>query len=224
MNDFRLKLRIKAASLATFAASMKDEGGNIFSVFDEILDRKDKEAFLKQHSKVIWLTGLSGSGKTTIAKILERELHSRGYLTQLLDGDNIRSGINKNLGFSEEERIENIRRIAEISKLFLNCGIITINCFVSPTRSIRKMAEDIVGTDDFIEVFVDTPIEICEERDPKGLYKKARAGKISDFTGISAPFEAPEKAYILKTENKKAEESARELMDHILPLIVKEES
>src|SRR5690554_4394684 len=115
---------------------MKDEGNNIFSVFDEILPREEKEKLLNQNAKVIWMTGLSGSGKTTIAKYLERYLHKRGYLTQLLDGDNIRSGINNNLGFSNEDRIENIRRIAEISKLFLNCGIITINCFVSPTKVI----------------------------------------------------------------------------------------
>lgn len=210
--------------MGTFAAAMKDEGGNIFSVFDEILSRKDKEDFLNQNSKVIWLTGLSGSGKTTIAKILERELHSRGYFTQLLDGDNIRSGINKNLGFSEEDRVENIRRIAEISKLFLNCGVITINCFVSPTKAIRKMAKEIIGENDFLEVFVDTPLEICEQRDPKGLYQKARAGKIADFTGITSPFEAPDDAYILNTEHQTAIEAARELMDHILPKIVKTES
>lgn len=200
---------------------MKNEGSNIFSVFDEILNRTDKEAFLQQRSKVVWMTGLSGSGKTTIAKILERELLSQGYFNQLLDGDNIRSGINKNLGFSEEDRIENIRRIAEISKLFLHCGVITINCFVSPTVAIRKMAEDIIGKEDFVEVFIDTPIEVCEQRDPKGLYKKARAGEIKDFTGISAPFEPPKEAIVIKTENKKAEECAKELLDQLIPLIAK---
>ena len=136
---------------------MKDEGNNIFSVFDELLQRSNKEKALNQFSKVIWLTGLSGSGKTSIALGLERKLHTNGYLTQILDGDNIRTGINKNLGFSDEDRTENIRRIAEVSKLFLNCGVITINCFVSPTIEIRKQAQQIIGGNDFIEVFIKPP-------------------------------------------------------------------
>jgi adenylylsulfate kinase len=200
---------------------MKDEGGNIYSVFDEILSRSEKEALLKQRSVVIWMTGLSGSGKTTIAKALERMLHDAGYLTELLDGDNIRSGINKNLGFSDEDRTENIRRIAEISKLFLNCGIITINCFVSPTKAIRQQAKDIIGAEDFMEVFIDTPLEICEQRDPKGLYKKARKGEVKDFTGISAPFEAPEKAVVIKTEGKTVADSAKELYEQLVSKISK---
>ena len=167
---------------------MKDEGNNIFSVFDELLQRSNKEKALNQFSKVIWMTGLSGSGKTSIALGLERKLHTNGYLTQILDGDNIRTGINKNLGFSDEDRTENIRRIAEVSKLFLNCGVITINCFVSPTIEIRKQAQQIIGENDFIEVFINAPLEVCEQRDPKGLYKKARNGEIKDFTGVSAPF------------------------------------
>lgn len=198
---------------------MKDEGNNIFSVFDEIIPREEKESVLNQRSKVIWMTGLSGSGKTTIAKYLERELHQLGYLTQLLDGDNIRTGINNNLGFSEEDRTENIRRIAEVSKLFMNCGIITINCFVSPTNAIRNQAKSIIGEEDFVEVFIDTPIEVCESRDVKGLYKKARNGEIKDFTGISAPFEAPVDAIVVKTENQTVAESANELKSKILPLI-----
>lgn len=200
---------------------MKDEGGNIYSVFDEILSRKEKEDLLKQRAVVIWMTGLSGSGKTTIAKALERMLHDAGYLTELLDGDNIRSGINKNLGFSDEDRRENIRRIAEISKLFLNCGIITINCFVSPTKAIRQQAKAIIGVKDFIEVFIDTPLEICEQRDPKGLYQKARKGEIKDFTGISAPFEAAEDAIVIKTEGKEVAECAKELYQQILSKIIK---
>ena len=201
---------------------MKDEGNNIFSVFDDILHRKDKEAQLKQVAKVIWMTGLSGSGKTTIAIGLERKLHANGVLTQILDGDNIRTGINKNLGFSIEDRTENIRRIAEVSKLFLNCGIVTINCFVSPTIAIRNQAKEIIGENDFIEVFINTPLEICEQRDPKGLYKKARAGEIKDFTGISAPFEAPSSPKIeLKTEGKSIEECVNELYSHIILLVKK---
>lgn len=200
---------------------MKDEGRNIFSTFDEILPREEKETLLNQKAKVIWMTGLSGSGKTTIAKYLERYLHDKGYLTQLLDGDNIRSGINNNLGFSDEDRNENIRRIAEVSKLFLNCGIITINCFVSPTKAIRKMAESIIGAEDFIEVFIDTPLEVCEARDVKGLYKKARAGEIKDFTGISAPFEAPEDALCIKTVDRSVEETANEILEYLIPIIEK---
>jgi adenylylsulfate kinase len=199
---------------------MKDEGNNIFSVFDEILTKKDKELKLNQKAKVLWLTGLSGSGKTTIAKVVEKVLHEKGFLTQLLDGDNIRAGINNNLGFSDADRKENIRRIAEVSKLFLNCGVITINCFVSPTKEIREQARKIIGEGNFVEIFVDTPLSICESRDTKGLYAKARKGEIKDFTGISAPFEVPESAAIkIKTENKKIEESANELVDYILPLI-----
>jgi len=201
---------------------MKDEGRNIFSVFDEIIPRSEKEGLLNQNAKVLWLTGLSGSGKTTIAKVVEKHLHELGYITQLLDGDNIRAGINNNLGFSEGDRKENIRRIAEVSKLFLNCGIIAINCFVSPTNAIRKMAKDIIGENDFIEIFIDTPLEVCEERDTKGLYAKARAGEISDFTGISSPFEAPKDMELLvKTKDQSIENSAQVVLDYILPIIEK---
>lgn len=199
---------------------MKEEEGNIFSVFDELLQRSDKEALLKQQAKVIWMTGLSGSGKTTIAKGLEKTLHAKGHLTQILDGDNVRTGINNNLGFSEEERTENIRRIAEVSKLFLNCGTVVICCFVSPTIAIRQMAANIIGKDDFIEVFVDTPLEICEERDTKGLYKKARAGEIKDFTGIDAPFEEPANAHFtIETGNQTVEESVQSVLNFVLPKI-----
>ena len=153
---------------------MSTKESTIFPVFEKILQRSDKERILKQRAKVIWLTGLSGSGKTTIAIGLEKELNKKGYLTQILDGDNIREGINSNLGFSEEDRVENIRRIAEISKLFINCGIITINCFISPTEEMRDMAKKIIGGDDFIEVFVNASLETCDKRDVKGLYKKAK--------------------------------------------------
>ena len=164
---------------------------NIYPVFDRIYDRKVKEEILRQSAKVIWFTGLSGSGKTTLASNLEKELFFRRYFCQVLDGDNIRSGINNNLGFSKEDRLENIRRIAEVSKLMINTGIITICSFISPTNEIRQMARNIIGENDFIEVFLNPPMEVCEQRDTKGLYKKARAGEIKDFTGISAPFEAP---------------------------------
>ena len=199
---------------------MKNEGRNIYSTFDEILPRSEKEKSLNQKAKVLWMTGLSGSGKTTIAKALEKELHAKGFLTQLLDGDNIRTGINNNLGFSDSDRTENIRRIAEVSKLFLNCGVITINCFVSPTEEIRQLAKKIIGAENFIEVFINTPIEVCEARDVKGLYQKARAGEIKDFTGISAPFEDPKEAQIVvKTANKTVEDSAEEIINYLIPLI-----
>jgi adenylylsulfate kinase len=164
---------------------------NIYPVFDRIYDRKVKEEILRQSAKVIWFTGLSGSGKTTLASNLEKELFFRRYFCQVLDGDNIRSGINNNLGFSKEDRLENIRRIAEVSKLMINTGIITICSFISPTDEIRDMARNIIGENDFIEIFLNPPLEVCEQRDTKGLYRKARAGEIKDFTGISAPFEAP---------------------------------
>lgn len=164
----------------------------IYPVFDRIYDRKVKEEILRQSARVIWFTGLSGSGKTTLAANLEKELFFRRYFCQVLDGDNIRTGINNNLGFSGEDRIENIRRIAEVSKLMINAGLITICSFISPTKEIRSMARSIIGENDFIEIFLNPPLEVCEQRDTKGLYKKARAGIIKDFTGISAPFEAPE--------------------------------
>jgi adenylylsulfate kinase len=193
---------------------------NIHPVFDKILNRPDKEKLLKQHSRVIWLTGLSGSGKTTIGREVEMELNKRGYLTQVLDGDNIRTGINNNLGFSETDRFENIRRIAEVSKLFLNCGIICINSFISPTRNIRHMAIDIIGKENFIEVYINAPVEVCEQRDVKGLYKKARRGEIKNFTGIDAPFEVPENPDIeLKTDQLTVEESAKKALEFILPII-----
>lgn len=195
---------------------------NIFPIFEQIVGRKEKEQLLNQTAKVVWMTGLSGSGKSTIAIALEKELVQKGFLTQVLDGDNIRTGINNNLGFSDADRTENIRRIAEVSKLFVNCGVITINCFVSPTNAIRNAAKEIIGKEDFVEVFIDTPIEICEQRDVKGLYKKARAGEIKDFTGINAPFEVPENAAIVvKTANKTVEESVNTILEQILPLITK---
>ena len=195
---------------------------NIYPIFDRMLSRKDKEELLKQHSVMIWFTGLSGSGKSTIAIALERELHKRGLLCRILDGDNIRSGINNNLGFTEADRIENIRRIAEVSKLFVDTGIITIAAFISPSNDIREMAANIIGKDDFLEVYVSTPIEECERRDVKGLYAKARRGEIKNFTGISAPFEAPaHPALTLDTSALSLEESVNKLLELILPRIQK---
>ena len=170
---------------------MNSEQNTIYPIFDQMMSRQDKETLLGQHGIMIWMTGLSGSGKSTIAMGVERELHKRGILCRILDGDNIRVGINSNLGFSEEDRRENIRRIAEIGKLFVDTGIVTIACFVSPTNELRQMARDIIGKEDFREVYVATPLDECERRDVKGLYARARRGEVKDFTGISAPFEAP---------------------------------
>src|SRR6187399_342383 len=164
---------------------------NIHPITDSIITRDERETRLGQHAKVLWFTGLSGSGKSTLAIGLERQLFDKGYNIVVLDGDNIRTGINSNLSFSPDDRVENIRRIAEVAKLFLSNGIICIVSFISPTRDMRSMAKDIIGPEDFVEVFIDTPIEICEARDVKGLYKKARAGEIQDFTGIHAPYEPP---------------------------------
>ena len=193
---------------------------NIYPIFDKMLTRADKEELIHQHSVMIWFTGLSGSGKSTIAIALERELQKRGLLCRILDGDNIRSGINNNLGFSEEDRVENIRRIAEIGKLFVDTGIITIAAFISPNNDIREMAANIIGKENFLEIFVSTPIEECERRDVKGLYAKARRGEIKNFTGISAPFEAPANpALSIDTSKLSVEESVNKLLELILPKI-----
>ncbi len=189
---------------------------NIYPVFDRMLQRADKEALLHQKGVMLWFTGLSGSGKSTVAIALERELQQRGLLCRILDGDNIRSGINSNLGFSAEDRRENIRRIAEVGKLFVDTGIITIAAFISPTEEIRQMAQDIIGKDDFKEIYISTPLEECERRDVKGLYARARRGEVKNFTGISAPFEAPaHPALTLDTSRLPLEESVKRLLEFL---------
>ena len=181
---------------------------NIYPIFDRMLSRADKERLLGQRGVMLWFTGLSGSGKSTVAVALERELHRRGRLCRLLDGDNIRTGINAGLGFSADDRRENIRRIAEVGKLFVDTGIITLAAFVSPTEELRTLARDIIGAADFKEIFVATPLEECERRDVKGLYARARRGEVKNFTGISAPFEAPQNpALVLDTTDTPVEES-----------------
>ncbi len=200
---------------------MEKKATNIYPIFDRMMSRNDKEQLLRQRGMMLWFTGLSGSGKSTVAIALERELHSRGLLCRILDGDNIRSGINNNLGFSAEDRVENIRRIAEVGRLFVDTGIITIAAFISPNNQLREMAAEIIGKDDFVEVFVSTPLEECEKRDVKGLYAKARRGEIKNFTGISAPFEAPEHPDItLDTSKLPVEESVKILLDYVLPKAV----
>jgi adenylylsulfate kinase len=192
---------------------------NIFPIYDQMISQSEKENKYNHKSIVVWMTGLSGSGKSTIGKALERLLFDNGYKTALLDGDNIRDGINKNIGFDEEGRKENIRRVSEVAKLFVQNGIITICCFVSPTKEIRKIARDIVG-ENFKEVFINSTLEQCESRDIKGLYKKARAGEIKDFTGISSPFDTPTAAeIIITTQDKTIEESTNELYLKIIDYI-----
>ena len=191
------------------------EERHIYPIFDRMLQRSDRENLLKQKGLMLWFTGLSGSGKSTLAIALERELYQNGILCRILDGDNIRSGINNNLGFSEADRIENIRRIA------VDCGIVTIAAFISPTNEIRQMAADIIGKDDFMEIYVSTPLEVCEQRDVKGLYKKARKGEIKDFTGISSPFEIPEQPDLtIDTSTQSLEESVAILKKTVFPRIV----
>ena len=186
---------------------------NIYPIFDRMLARADKERLLGQRGVMLWFTGLSGSGKSTVAVALERELHRRGRLCRLLDGDNIRTGINAGLGFSADDRRENIRRIAEAGKLFVDTGIITLAAFVSPTEELRTLARDIIGAADFKEIFVATPLEECERRDVKGLYARARRGEVKNFTGISAPFEAPQNpALVLDTTDTPVEESVGKVL------------
>lgn len=193
---------------------------NIHPIFEQLLERRDREQRLRQRSKVIWLTGLSGSGKSTIARHLERQLFEEGYFPQVLDGDNIRSGINNNLGFSMDDRQENIRRIAEVSKLYLHSGIICINSFISPTQAIRALARDIIGAEDFLEIYINAPLEVCEARDVKGLYRKARKGEIKGFTGIDAPYEIPENpALEIKTEKLTIARSCEQILNFVRPLI-----
>jgi len=192
---------------------------NIYPIYTQSLGRVDKENLLKQKAVAFWMVGLSGSGKSTLATALEKVLYEKGHLTMLLDGDNLRTGINNNLGFSEEDRIENIRRAAETAKLFVQSGVVTICSFISPTESIRDMAKKIIG-DDCLEVFINAPLEVCEQRDVKGLYKKARNGEIKNFTGIDSPFEAPKSpALEIRTDQKSLEECLSDLVDFALKQI-----
>ena len=180
------------------------------------VSRSEREKLLNQKGALIWFTGLSGSGKSTIAYTLEHALVQRGHLCYVLDGDNIRHGLNKNLGFSAEDRKENIRRIGEVGKLFVDAGLITMTSFISPYRADRQTARETVGKGDFFEVHCSTPIEVCETRDPKGLYKKARAGELKGFTGIDDPYEAPENPEIvLDATNLSPQECAVRVIERL---------
>lgn len=177
--------------------------------------REYRETLLKQKGILLWFTGLSGSGKSTVASALEQKLHSLGKITYALDGDNVRHGLNSDLGFSDKDRVENIRRIGEVSKLFVDAGIITIATFVSPFREDRQKVRELLG-EDFIEIFIDCPLEVCESRDPKGIYKKARAGEIKHFTGIDSPYEEPINPEItVSTHLNTLEECVDKLMSYL---------
>ena len=193
---------------------------NIHPIFDRMESRAEKERQLGHRGAVVWFTGLSGSGKSTLAIALERALSARGILCRILDGDNVRCGINAGLGFSEADRRENIRRVAEVCRLFVDTGVVVLACFVSPTRELRQMAAGIVGPGDFLEVYVSTPLAECERRDVKGLYAKARRGEIRDFTGISAPFEEPDApALRLDTSGRSVDGCVDRLLERLLPAI-----
>jgi adenylylsulfate kinase len=195
---------------------------NLFSSKHELISREDKEKLLNQKGVCLWLTGLSGSGKTTIGKTISKKLHKKGIITQVLDGDNIRTGINNNLSFSEEDRLENIRITSEIGKLFVESGIVTICCLVSPTKKMREKAKSIIGASDFYEIYIATNLPECKKRDTKGLYEKAIRGEIKNFTGISAPYEKPNSPnLVVPTENISIEESSEILYNFAIPLIIK---
>ena len=191
---------------------------NLFPTDHRLLGRVEKEHLLGQRAMVIWLYGLSGSGKSTLANALERRLHAEGLVTTLLDGDNVRTGLNRGLGFSDEDRSENIRRIAEVSKLFVRSGVIVINAFITPRNDLRAMAREIIGPGDLIEVYVKCDFEECERRDVKGLYAKAKAGGVSHFTGAQSSFEEPDSPdLVIETAEQSLEESLEVLYRQVRP-------
>lgn len=210
----------RALSLKIVISELKFLFMSEFQMQSEAQRRESLESNLNQKARVIWLTGLSGAGKTTLGAQLENMLSDAGYICRLLDGDVLRKGICSGLAFSVDDRTENIRRAAEVSKLFIHSGIITINCFITPTHDIRRLVRDIIGKDDLIEVFIDAPIEVCEERDTKGLYRMAREGKVLNFTGINSPFDVPLSSdLVIKTNEESPEESVRKLFRFVLPNI-----
>ena len=184
------------------------------------VSKAQREELCNQRATLLWFTGLSGSGKSTLAIQLEAQLFARGFKTYLLDGDNIRSGLNRDLSFTDEGRVENIRRIGEVSKLLLDAGVVVLSAFISPFRADREQVKQIVGSDNFIEIFVDAPLEVCEQRDVKGLYRKARAGEVKNFTGIDSPYEAPDKPDVhIPTHEMEIEQSIEVLLSRVLPRI-----
>ena len=186
---------------------------HIYPVFDKMLPREAKESLLSQRGVVVWMYGLSGSGKSTLANLLERRLHGDGRLVKVLDGDNIRSGLNQNLGFSDGDRFENIRRVSEVAKLFVESGIITIASFITPTNELRKLARETIGDDDLLEVYIKASYETCAARDPKGLYAKVNAVEVKQFTGKDSGFEEPDRAdLIIDTEANSEDECLAQLL------------
>ncbi len=195
---------------------MTDQKATHIYWHDGTISRKERERLKGHRGFTIWFTGLSASGKSTLAVATEVALHERGIHTYILDGDNIRYGLNKNLGFSPEDRTENIRRISEVAKLFTDCGIVNLTAFISPYINDRLFARKLSGDDSFIEVFVDCALEVCEQRDPKGAYKKAREGIIKEFTGISAPYERPENPEIhLRTDQMSVEAGVQSIISYL---------
>jgi adenylylsulfate kinase len=195
---------------------------NLHPIFERVLSRAEKESRLKQRARVIWLYGLSGSGKSTLANALERKLYADGFCTHLLDGDNVRTGLNRGLGFSDVDRTENIRRVAEVAKLFTQAGVVTLCSFITPSRALRASARELIGADDFIEVYVKASFETCAQRDPKGLYAKAGAGGVKQFTGRDSAFEPPaagDDALTIDTEVEDVEASLVRLHAAVLPRI-----
>jgi adenylylsulfate kinase len=195
---------------------------NIHTEFHRMLGREAKESQLKQRGHVFWFYGLSGSGKSTLANALERQLAERGFVTKILDGDNIRSRLNSDLGFSDADRQENIRRIAEVARLFLDAGIVVFTSFITPKRELRAAAREIVGEGDITPVYVEASFETCAERDVKGLYAKAAAGGVQNFTGKDSSFEAPEAGdpdWTISTDSQSEAESIQQLLEKVLPLV-----
>ena len=193
---------------------------NLHPISDRLLTRAHREAVTKQRGAVIWMCGLSGSGKSTLATALERRLHDQGKLVYVLDGDNIRTGLNSGLSFSDEDRKENIRRIAEVSKLFVDAGVVTINSFITPSSELRTMAREIIGKDDLIEVYIKASFETCMKRDVKGLYAKAEKGLVPQFTGKDSGFEEPlDSDLVIDTESQSVEESVETLYEFVLPKV-----
>jgi bifunctional enzyme CysN/CysC len=181
---------------------------------DLLVDKSSRGRLNGHRPAILWFTGLSGSGKSTIANIVERELHARGAHTYMLDGDNVRHGLNRDLGFTDADRVENVRRVGEVAKLFVDAGLIVLCSFISPFRAERRMVRELVGADEFVEVFVDTPLEECIKRDPKGLYARAMEGKIKNFTGIDSPYEQPESPeVVVNTADGTAEEAAKAVLE-----------
>lgn len=193
---------------------------NIHPVFDSVVPRHEKEARLRQTARVIWLYGLSGAGKSTLACALERRLQTDGFTTHLLDGDNLRTGLNRDLGFSDQDRTENIRRVAEVSRLFVQAGVVVIGAFITPTRALRDLARSVIGPPDFTEVYVEATLETCRRRDPKGLYGRAEEGHVPQFTGRDSPFEAPKQPdLVVNTDLLTVADAVERIYVHVQPLL-----